>query len=31
MRPLQYLKADLQNLANPKKAEILARFFKTGG
>jgi len=30
MQPLQRLKADLQNLANPEKAKILARFFKTG-
>jgi 3-methyladenine DNA glycosylase AlkD len=27
---LQHLKADLQNIANPEKAKILARFFKTG-
>ncbi|GIW64815.1 MAG: hypothetical protein KatS3mg092_0748 [Patescibacteria group bacterium] len=27
---LEKLEKDLQKLANPKKAEILKRFFKTG-
>jgi len=30
MSSLLMLKSDLQKLANPEKAEILARFFKTG-
>ena len=30
MQPLRQLKADLLGLANPQKARILARFFKTG-
>jgi len=30
MQPLQRLKADLRSIANPEKAKILSRFFKTG-
>lgn len=30
MQPILQLKADLQNRANPEKAKILGRFFKTG-
>ena len=30
MQPLQRLKADLRNIADPEKAKILSGFFKTG-
>ncbi len=30
LQHLQHLKTDLRNIANPEKAKILARFFKTG-